>query len=339
MISGRLKASSLLIRAERKRFLDLIFNNLAILLSVTSWKIDKVHIWACFLNAFIRERVSTRRLDQTRGFAFVTFDDYDAVDRCILAKPHIIRGKELDVRKAIPRDQISRLHNLPNNKNLTPDRVYPPQLVFSHPSVSTSFYSSPYVSKLTSPNNSSNASFPKTFFLPPEWIYPSLFSPPLYSSSSSVRAKKKQSAPHQNENQVKNHLGQASPTDDGTRSRWDDRFSVSTQWSFSLLVRTRTNNIGSYSSVVSPWSRSSLSRFDGRLTSARSRTTDETLTEYVAKFGEVTDALVMKDQRGQSKCFGFVTFADAKIIDEFMKQRPHTLDGRQIDPKRASKTR
>lgn len=44
----------------------------------------------------------------------------------------------------------------------------------------------------------------------------------------------------------------------------------------------------------------------------------------------------MKDQNGQSRCFGFVTFTDPKSIDEFMKQRPHTLDGRQIDPKRAS---
>ena len=44
----------------------------------------------------------------------------------------------------------------------------------------------------------------------------------------------------------------------------------------------------------------------------------------------------MKDQNGQSRCFGFVTFTDPNTIDEFMKQRPHTLDGRQIDPKRAS---
>ena len=44
----------------------------------------------------------------------------------------------------------------------------------------------------------------------------------------------------------------------------------------------------------------------------------------------------MKDQNGQSRCSDFVTFVDPKTIDEFMEQRPHTLDGRQIDPKRAS---
>ena len=68
-----------------------------------------------------------------------------------------------------------------------------------------------------------------------------------------------------------------------------------------------------------------------------SRTTDETLKEYVTKYGEVSDSLVMKDQNGQSRCFGFVTFTDPQVIDEFMKQRPHILDGRQIDPKRASR--
>ena len=67
------------------------------------------------------------------------------------------------------------------------------------------------------------------------------------------------------------------------------------------------------------------------------RTTDETLKEYVTKFGEVSDSLVMKDQNGQSRCFGFVTFTDPETIDKFMQQRPHTLDGREIDPKRASK--
>ena len=210
----------------------------------------------------LRATVSALRLDQMRGFAFVTFDDYDAVDRCILAKPHIIRGKELDVRKAIPRDQISRLQNLPNKKNLTPDRVYPPHLVFTHPSGSTSFYSSPYVSKLTSPNNSSDASLPTTYTLPPEWIHPSLFSPHLYSSSSTVRAKKKLSTQHPNENQAEAHLEQTSPTDDRTRSRWDDRLSVSTERFFTILVQTRTNNIESYSSVACLWSRSSLSRLE-----------------------------------------------------------------------------
>lgn len=69
------------------------------------------------------------------------------------------------------------------------------------------------------------------------------------------------------------------------------------------------------------------------------RTTDETLKDYLKKYGEITDCLVMKDHSGQSKCFGFVTFINSNIVDEFMKQRPHVIDDRQIDPKRASTKR
>jgi RNA recognition motif-containing protein len=61
------------------------------------------------------------------------------------------------------------------------------------------------------------------------------------------------------------------------------------------------------------------------------------LKDYVSKYGEITDCLVMKDHYGQSKCFGFVTFMNPTIVDEFMKQRPHIIDDRQVDPKRASK--
>ncbi len=67
------------------------------------------------------------------------------------------------------------------------------------------------------------------------------------------------------------------------------------------------------------------------------RTTNETLKDYMSKYGEITDCLVMKDDHGKSKCFGFVTFINSIIIDEFMKHRPHIIDGRQVDPKRASK--
>lgn len=66
------------------------------------------------------------------------------------------------------------------------------------------------------------------------------------------------------------------------------------------------------------------------------RTTDESLKDYVIKFGELSDCLVMKDQNGHSKCFGFVTFTTSESLDEFMKNRPHLIDGRQVDPKRAS---
>lgn len=62
----------------------------------------------------------------------------------------------------------------------------------------------------------------------------------------------------------------------------------------------------------------------------------------------------MRNPEGKSRGFGFVTYegkepqlkssrnhcrvnSDTSSVEEFMRSRPHTIDSRQIDPKRASK--
>lgn len=67
-------------------------------------------------------------IDKLRGFAFITFDDYDSVDQCILSKPHIINKKELDVRKAIPREQTSR-----NSQYNHQSMVFPTPYTYYYP--------------------------------------------------------------------------------------------------------------------------------------------------------------------------------------------------------------
>ncbi|CAF0773448.1 unnamed protein product [Didymodactylos carnosus] len=69
--------------------------------------------------------------------------------------------------------------------------------------------------------------------------------------------------------------------------------------------------------------------------SMNSTTTDETLRNYALQFGDITDCLVMKDRDNKSRGFGFVTYSDIAMVDDFMAKRPHSIDGRQIDPKRA----
>lgn len=65
-------------------------------------------------------------------------------------------------------------------------------------------------------------------------------------------------------------------------------------------------------------------------------TTDDSLNEYFAKYGQITDCVVIKDsESGRSKGFGFVTFATEEEADSCMAERPHTLHERQIDVKRA----
>ncbi|KAL7642523.1 UNVERIFIED_CONTAM: hypothetical protein RMT77_007084 [Armadillidium vulgare] len=66
------------------------------------------------------------------------------------------------------------------------------------------------------------------------------------------------------------------------------------------------------------------------------RTTDEGLKEYFEQFGEIVDVVVMKDTKTKrSRGFGFVAFSRAYMVDEAQKNRPHKIDGRTVETKRA----
>lgn len=67
------------------------------------------------------------------------------------------------------------------------------------------------------------------------------------------------------------------------------------------------------------------------------KTDDDALKAYFSKYGELVDHVVMKDsQTGRSRGFGFVTYSNSSMVDELMKNRPHIIDGRQVEPKRAT---
>ncbi|CAF1028179.1 unnamed protein product [Brachionus calyciflorus] len=67
------------------------------------------------------------------------------------------------------------------------------------------------------------------------------------------------------------------------------------------------------------------------------KTDDETFKTYFSKYGQLVDYVVMKDKEsGKSRGFGFVTYANSTQVDELMKNRPHTIDGRQVETKRAT---
>uniref|UniRef100_A0A2K5PQH9 Heterogeneous nuclear ribonucleoprotein A3 n=1 Tax=Cebus imitator TaxID=2715852 RepID=A0A2K5PQH9_CEBIM len=67
-------------------------------------------------------------------------------------------------------------------------------------------------------------------------------------------------------------------------------------------------------------------------------TTDDndSLREHFEKWGTLTDCVVMRDP--QTKCsrgFGFVTYSCVEEVDAAMCARPHKVDGRVVEPKRA----
>ncbi|ESO86791.1 hypothetical protein LOTGIDRAFT_128317 [Lottia gigantea] len=65
-------------------------------------------------------------------------------------------------------------------------------------------------------------------------------------------------------------------------------------------------------------------------------TTEDGLKGHFEQWGEIVDVVVMKDpQTKRSRGFGFVTFKEAAMLDEAQKNRPHTIDGRDVEAKRA----
>ncbi|KAL7677144.1 hypothetical protein ACOME3_003389 [Neoechinorhynchus agilis] len=61
----------------------------------------------------------------------------------------------------------------------------------------------------------------------------------------------------------------------------------------------------------------------------------EHLDAYFSSFGRLTDCVVMKDPNGRSRGFGFVTFTHKHMVDSCMAARPHVIEGREVDAKRA----
>ncbi|XP_049945974.1 heterogeneous nuclear ribonucleoprotein A1, A2/B1 homolog [Schistocerca serialis cubense] len=66
------------------------------------------------------------------------------------------------------------------------------------------------------------------------------------------------------------------------------------------------------------------------------RTTDDSLKKHFEQWGEIVDVVVMKDpQTRRSRGFGFITYSRAHMVDDAQAARPHKVDGRVVEPKRA----
>ena len=66
------------------------------------------------------------------------------------------------------------------------------------------------------------------------------------------------------------------------------------------------------------------------------QTTKETLISYFGQFGTLEDVVVIENPETQrSRGFGFLTFSSQEEVDACQKNRPHTLDGKQLETIRA----
>ncbi|XP_065371699.1 ribonucleoprotein RB97D isoform X2 [Calliphora vicina] len=65
-------------------------------------------------------------------------------------------------------------------------------------------------------------------------------------------------------------------------------------------------------------------------------TTEDSLRNFYSQWGKVVDVVVMKDQdTKRSRGFGFITYTKAFMVDKAQDNRPHIIDGKAVEAKRA----
>ncbi|XP_069141118.1 heterogeneous nuclear ribonucleoprotein A1-like [Argopecten irradians] len=65
-------------------------------------------------------------------------------------------------------------------------------------------------------------------------------------------------------------------------------------------------------------------------------TTEDSLKAHFVQYGNVVDCVVMKDSNTKkSRGFGFITYSSPEELEQAQKARPHKIDGRGVESKRA----
>ncbi|CAL4068339.1 unnamed protein product, partial [Meganyctiphanes norvegica] len=66
-------------------------------------------------------------------------------------------------------------------------------------------------------------------------------------------------------------------------------------------------------------------------------TTEDSLYEYFGNYGQLESVKVITDREtGRSKGFAFIVFADSNDLETVLAAGAHTIDGRSVEPRRAT---
>jgi len=66
-------------------------------------------------------------------------------------------------------------------------------------------------------------------------------------------------------------------------------------------------------------------------------TTEDSIKDHFGSYGSIVDCVVMRDpEKKRSRGFGFVTFAESSCVTDVQANRPHKIDNKQVETKRAT---
>uniref|UniRef100_T1J906 BTB domain-containing protein n=1 Tax=Strigamia maritima TaxID=126957 RepID=T1J906_STRMM len=67
------------------------------------------------------------------------------------------------------------------------------------------------------------------------------------------------------------------------------------------------------------------------------KSSEQSLIQHFSQWGEIVDCIILRDPQTQkSRGFGFITYKRSHMVDDAQNARPHNMDGRQVDVKRAT---
>lgn len=65
-------------------------------------------------------------------------------------------------------------------------------------------------------------------------------------------------------------------------------------------------------------------------------TTQDTFFDYFGQYGNMVDKVIMTDRETkESRGFGFITYDNSDTVESVFQSRPHNIDGKEVDVKRA----